>query len=88
MPRSRAGNHCEKLRTAFGNAPASPAPNRNRMANSDPLPWAALDYQPENNAYVVPYSKEQLKQAPSDSLEALIAGKSLLKPEAKAGKAN
>jgi len=39
-----------------------------------PLPWAALDYQPENNAYVVPYSKDQLKQAPSDSLDALIAG--------------
>ena len=41
MPRSRAGNHCEKLRTAFGKAPASPAPNRNRMATSDRSPCAA-----------------------------------------------
>lgn len=36
-----------------------------------PLPWSALDYQPEENAYVVSYSKEQLKSAPSDSLEEL-----------------
>jgi hypothetical protein len=38
MPRSRAGNHCEKLRTALGNAPASPAPNRKRTASSERLP--------------------------------------------------
>ena len=41
MPRSRAGNHVAKLRTALGNAPASPAPNRNRIASSDRRPCAA-----------------------------------------------
>ena len=41
MPRSRAGNHCEKLRTALGKAPASPAPKRNLMATSDLRPSAA-----------------------------------------------
>jgi len=39
-----------------------------------PLPWSALDYRPENDAYVVPYTKDQLKQAPADSLEALTKG--------------
>ena len=39
-----------------------------------PLPWASLDYEPEDNAYVVPFSKEQLQKAPSDSLDALTAG--------------
>ena len=39
-----------------------------------PLPWAAMDYEPEENAYVVPYTREQLKQAPADSLDALTAG--------------
>ena len=34
-PRSRAGNQREKLRAMLGNAPASPAPNRNRIATSD-----------------------------------------------------
>jgi sporulation protein YlmC with PRC-barrel domain len=36
-----------------------------------PLPWEALDYSPEEEAYVVPYSREELAQAPADSLEAL-----------------
>ena len=39
-PRSRSGNHQEKLRAMFGNAPASPAPNRNRMAMSEASPRA------------------------------------------------
>lgn len=39
-----------------------------------PLPWAALDYEPDDGAYVVPYSKEELRQAPADSLEALTKG--------------
>jgi len=38
-----------------------------------PLPWPALDYEPEDGSYVVPYSKEELKLAPADSLEALTA---------------
>src|SRR5690606_12136774 len=29
-----------------------------------PLPWSALDYDPEQNAFVVPYTKEQLEAAP------------------------
>ena len=39
-----------------------------------PLPWAALDYEPEDNAYVVPFTKDQLMKAPADSLDALTAG--------------
>src|SRR5688500_2409990 len=34
-PRSATGNHFAKLRDVFGNAPASPTPNRNRATNSD-----------------------------------------------------
>src|SRR6184192_2470761 len=34
-PRSAVGNHCEKLRDAFGKAPASPAPNKNRKASNE-----------------------------------------------------
>jgi hypothetical protein len=40
-PRSRTGNHREKLRATFGNAPASPAPKRKRIATSDRNPRAA-----------------------------------------------
>jgi len=40
-PRSRTGNHFENARAMFGNAPASPAPNRNLMATSDVMPCAA-----------------------------------------------
>ncbi len=40
-PRSRAGNQCEKARAMFGNAPASPAPKKKRMATSDRRPCAA-----------------------------------------------
>src|SRR5882672_3475852 len=35
VPRSRAGNHRENVRATFGQAPASPAPNKNRIANSE-----------------------------------------------------
>ena len=35
------------------------------------IPWAALDYQPEEAAYVVSYTREQLQSAPSDSISAL-----------------
>src|SRR5262245_7586870 len=35
-PRSGSGNQREKLREIFGNAPASPAPKRNRVATSEP----------------------------------------------------
>ena len=36
-----------------------------------PIPWAELDYEPDQGGYVVPFTAEQLKSAPSDSLEAL-----------------
>jgi len=36
-----------------------------------PVPWAALDYQESEGAYVINLSKEQLKAAPADSLEEL-----------------
>jgi sporulation protein YlmC with PRC-barrel domain len=36
-----------------------------------PVPWSALDYVESENSYVVPFTKEQLNAAPSDSLEQL-----------------
>jgi sporulation protein YlmC with PRC-barrel domain len=36
-----------------------------------PVPWSALDYVESENSYVVPFTKEQLKAAPADSLDAL-----------------
>lgn len=36
-----------------------------------PVPWAALDYEPNQGGYVVSFTAEQLKNAPADSLEAL-----------------
>jgi sporulation protein YlmC with PRC-barrel domain len=36
-----------------------------------PVPWAALNYDETENAYVINLTKEQLKAAPADSLEEL-----------------
>jgi sporulation protein YlmC with PRC-barrel domain len=36
-----------------------------------PVPWSQLDYNKADGAYVVPYTKDQLKAAPADSLDAL-----------------
>jgi sporulation protein YlmC with PRC-barrel domain len=36
-----------------------------------PIPWSALDYDEGENAYVVSYSKEQLKAAPAGSIDEL-----------------
>lgn len=36
-----------------------------------PVPWAMLDYQKDKGGYVINASKDQLKQAPCDSLEEL-----------------
>jgi len=36
-----------------------------------PIPWSALDYDESENAYVVSYSKEQLKAAPAGSIDEL-----------------
>lgn len=36
-----------------------------------PLPWAALDYDDGSDSYVVPYSKDQIKAAPCDTIDEL-----------------
>jgi sporulation protein YlmC with PRC-barrel domain len=36
-----------------------------------PIPWAALDYQEGENAYIVSYTKEQLEGAPAGSIDDL-----------------
>ena len=36
-----------------------------------PLPWAALDYNDDEDAYVVPYSEDELKAAPYDTIDEL-----------------
>jgi len=36
-----------------------------------PLPWAVLNYDEEEDAYVVPYTKEELKAAPADTISEL-----------------
>jgi|KBSMisStaDraftv2_1062788.scaffolds.fasta_scaffold888233_1 sporulation protein YlmC with PRC-barrel domain len=37
-----------------------------------PIPWAALNYVESENAYVVPYTKDQLKAAPAGSVSELV----------------
>lgn len=39
-----------------------------------PLPWASLDYDEGDNAYVVNYSKDQLKAAPAGTIDELSKG--------------
>jgi len=39
-----------------------------------PVPWSELDYDPERGGYTVSFTAEQLKNAPSDSIEALTKG--------------
>lgn len=36
-----------------------------------PLPWSVLDYDPDQNAFVVPFTKEQLEAAPADTISEL-----------------
>jgi sporulation protein YlmC with PRC-barrel domain len=36
-----------------------------------PIPWASLDYQEDEGAYVVSYTQEQLKAAPAGSIDEL-----------------
>jgi len=38
-----------------------------------PLPWAELDYDPEQHCYVISRTKDQLETAPADSIDALTA---------------
>ena len=42
-----------------------------------PIPWSALDYQEGENAYVVTYTKDQLKSAPAGSIDELTRGDGL-----------
>ncbi len=39
-----------------------------------PIPWSSLNYDKSQESYVVNFTKEQLQQGPSDSLEALTRG--------------
>ncbi|MEZ5499104.1 MAG: PRC-barrel domain-containing protein [Steroidobacteraceae bacterium] len=36
-----------------------------------PLPWSGLDYDPDESAYVINYTEEQLKAAPAGSIDEL-----------------
>lgn len=36
-----------------------------------PIPWSQLNYNKDQDAYVVSFTKEQLQAAPADSLDAL-----------------
>lgn len=36
-----------------------------------PVPWSALNYEQDLDAYVIPYSLEELKAGPSDSITEL-----------------
>jgi sporulation protein YlmC with PRC-barrel domain len=36
-----------------------------------PIPWSSLDYDPEEGAYVVAFTKEQLQAAPTGSIDDL-----------------
>jgi len=36
-----------------------------------PVPWSALDYVESEDSYVVPFTKDELKAAPADSLDKL-----------------
>jgi sporulation protein YlmC with PRC-barrel domain len=40
-------------------------------AKYHPIPWASLDYDTSQNAYVVGFTREQLEAAPADSIEEL-----------------
>ena len=39
-----------------------------------PIPWSGLDYDPDDGAYVVSYTKEQLQAAPAGSIDELTGG--------------
>jgi sporulation protein YlmC with PRC-barrel domain len=39
-----------------------------------PIPWSALDYDPQSGSYVVDYTKDQLKAAPAGSIDELTRG--------------
>lgn len=39
-----------------------------------PLPWSVLDFDPAQDAFVVPYTKDQLRAAPADTIKELTKG--------------
>lgn len=39
-----------------------------------PLPWSSVDYDEDENAYIVNYTKEQLQAAPAASIQELTSG--------------
>jgi sporulation protein YlmC with PRC-barrel domain len=39
-----------------------------------PLPWAALHFDEEADAYVIPFTRDQLLAAPADSIQELTRG--------------
>jgi sporulation protein YlmC with PRC-barrel domain len=43
-----------------------------------PIPWAALDYDPDAGGYVVNYSKDQLQAAPCGSIDELTSDDGML----------
>jgi sporulation protein YlmC with PRC-barrel domain len=42
-----------------------------------PIPWAALDYDEDEDAYVVTYTKEELRAAPAGSIDELTGDEEL-----------
>jgi sporulation protein YlmC with PRC-barrel domain len=39
-----------------------------------PIPWSSLKYDQREGAYIVNFSRDFLKAAPADSMDALVAG--------------
>ena len=39
-----------------------------------PIPWSSLKYDEREGSYVVSFTRDMLKAAPADSIEALVAG--------------
>ena len=42
-----------------------------------PLPWASLDFDTDRDGYVVPFTREELEAAPSDTIEELTSNDGL-----------
>jgi sporulation protein YlmC with PRC-barrel domain len=42
-----------------------------------PIPWSSLKYDESEGGYIVNFSKEQLKAAPADSIDALVANNAM-----------
>ena len=43
-------------------------------AKYHPIPWSSLDYDESAQGYLVNFTKEQLRKAPADTIEALTKG--------------